>query len=185
LFYCKIHFQYLWTYGTGAIALNVWNTSDPSSAAYQDAGNWFGILTAVQSIGAVLWSLALSRIPNNSRKFYYSISLLLGGIGFGSVFFVHNQWALVISFTLIGIAWAAMMTFPFTILTNALKGKNMGTYLGLFNGSICLPQIIASCLSFVLFPLIGSSMPFMILLSGVLLVVGALSVPVIKETYAK
>lgn len=183
--FCWMGFQYLWTYGTGAIALNVWNTSDPSSAAYQDAGNWFGILTAVQSIGAVLWSLALSRIPNNSRKFYYAISLLLGGIGFGSVFFVHSQWALVISFTLIGIAWAAMMTFPFTILTNALKGNNMGTYLGLFNGSICLPQIIASCLSFVLFPLIGSSMPFMILLSGVFLVVGALAVPIIKETYAK
>ncbi|MYL62182.1 MFS transporter [Bacillus hwajinpoensis] len=183
--FCWMGFQYLWTYGTGAIALNVWNTSDPSSAAYQDAGNWFGILTAVQSIGAVLWSLALSRIPNHSRKLYYSISLLLGGIGFGSVFFVHNQWALVISFTLIGIAWAAMMTFPFTILTNALKGKNMGTYLGLFNGSICLPQIIASCLSFVLFPLIGSSMPFMILLSGVFLVVGALAVPIIRETYAK
>ncbi|MFP3488632.1 MFS transporter, partial [Staphylococcus sp. SIMBA_130] len=68
---------------------------------------------------------------------------------------------------------------------NALKGKNMGTYLGLFNGSICLPQIIASCLSFVLFPLIGSSMPFMILLSGVFRVVGALAVPFIRETYAK
>lgn len=183
--FCWMGFQYLWTYGTGAVAANVWHTAEPSSSAYQAAGNWFGILSAVQSIAAVLWSLVLSRVPNDKRKPGYAISLLLGGIGFGSVFFIHNQGALLVSFTLIGIAWAAMMTFPFTILTNALSGKNMGTYLGLFNGSICLPQIIASCLSFVLFPVLGASMPAMILLSGILLVVGALSVSTIKETYKK
>ncbi|MDP1442110.1 SLC45 family MFS transporter [Priestia megaterium] len=179
--FCWMGFQYLWTYGTGAVALNVWNTGEPSSSAYQAAGNWFGILSAVQSVAAVLWSLVLSRVPNDKRKPVYAISLLLGGIGFGSVFFIHNQWVLLVSFTLIGIAWAAMMTFPFTMLTNALSGKNMGTYLGLFNGSICLPQIIASCLSFFLFPEIGSSMPAMILLSGIFLGMGALSVSIIKE----
>jgi len=184
-FFCWMGFQYLWTYGTGAVADNVWHTSEPSSSAYQEAGNWFGILSAVQSVAAVLWSLVLSRIPNDKRKVWYALSLLLGGIGFGSVFFIHGQFALITSFTLIGIAWAAMMTFPFTMLTNALSGKNMGTYLGLFNGSICLPQIIASCLSFALFPLIGSSMPTMILISGILLVIGALSVSGIKETYAR
>lgn len=183
--FCWMGFQYLWTYGTGAVAANVWNTSDPSSAAFQAAGNWFGILSAIQSIAAVVWSLVLSRVPNNKHKLAYSVSLLLGGIGFGSVFFIHHQGLLVISFILIGIAWAAMMTFPFTMLTNALSGKNMGAYLGLFNGSICLPQIIASCFSFILFPVIGSSMPGMILLSGIFLVVGALCVPIIKETYVR
>ncbi len=177
-------FQYLWTYGTGAVAENVWNTVEPSSAEYQAAGNWFGILSAVQSVAAVLWSLVLTRVPNDKRKPAYAFSLLLGGVGFGSVFFVHHQGLLLISFTLIGIAWAAMMTFPFTMLTNALSGKNMGTYLGLFNGSICLPQIIASFLSFALFPALGSSMPTMILVSGILLAVGSLSVFVIKETSA-
>lgn len=180
--FCWMGFQYLWTYGTGAVAANVWHTVEPSSSGYQAAGNWFGILSAVQSIAAVLWSLVLSRVPNNKRKPAYAISLLLGGIGFSSVFFIQNQELLLSSFILIGIAWAAMMTFPFTILTNALSGKNMGTYLGLFNGSICLPQIIASCLSFVLFPVFGASMPAMVLLSGILLVIGALSVSTIKET---
>lgn len=183
--FCWMGFQYLWTYGTGAVAANVWNTTDPSSSAYQAAGNWFGILSAVQSVAAVLWSLVLSRISNQRRKLGYAISLVLGGIGFSSVFFIHHQWLLVISFTLIGIAWAAMMTFPFTILTNALTGENMGTYLGLFNGSICLPQIIASCVSFAIFPLLGSSMPAMILLSGIFLIIGALSVGTIRETLAK
>ncbi|WP_077621104.1 SLC45 family MFS transporter [Bacillus sinesaloumensis] len=183
--FCWMGFQYLWTYGTGAVAENVWNTVNPASPAYQEAGNWFGILSAVQSIAAVLWSLVLARVANDKRKTWYALSLLLGGIGFGSVFFMHNQVALFISFSLIGIAWAAMMTFPFTMLTNALSGKNMGMYLGLFNGSICLPQIIASCISFALFPALGSSMPGMILISGVFLVIGALSVSTIKETYAR
>lgn len=183
--FCWMGFQYLWAYGAGAVAKNVWQTVDPTSAAYQDAGNWFGILSAVYSLAAVLWSLALSRMPNDKRKPAYAFSLLLGGIGFGSVFFIHNQWALIVSFILIGIAWAAMMTFPFTILTNALSSENMGTYLGLFNGSICLPQIIASCASFALFPAFGSSMPTMILLSGVLLIIGAFSVSIVKETYAE
>lgn len=183
--FCWMGFQYLWTYGTGAVAENVWFTVEPSSSEYQSAGNWFGILSAVQSIAAVLWSLVLSRVPMNKQKLNYALSLLLGGIGFGSVFFIHNQYALIASFTLIGIAWAAMMTFPFTMLTNVLSGKNMGTYLGLFNGSICLPQIIASCLSFALFPALGSSMPIMILVSGILLVIGALSVSIIKITHTK
>ena len=181
-FFCWMGFQYLWTYGTGAISENVWNTTDPTTSAYQSAGNWFGMMSAVQSIAAVLWSLVLSRVHTNHRKMAYSVSLILGGIGFGSIFFIQNQYALILSFTFIGIAWAAMMTFPFTILTNELSGNNMGTYLGLFNGSICLPQIVASCLSFVLFPLFGSSMPTMILLSGISLLIGALSVFFIKET---
>lgn len=180
-FFCWMGFQYLWTYGTGAIALNVWHTTEAYSQAYQSAGNWFGILSAVQSISAVLWSLILSRTSNSKRKFFYTLSLILGGVGFGSIFFIHNEFTLIISFILIGMAWAGMMTFPFTILTNALSGKNIGMYLGLFNGSICLPQIVASCLSFALFPLVGSSMPSMLLISGILLIIGALSVSIIKE----
>ncbi|WP_288477494.1 SLC45 family MFS transporter [uncultured Clostridium sp.] len=183
-FFCWMGFQYLWTYGTGAIAANVWHTSAPYSSGYQAAGNWFGVLSAVQSISAVVWSLILSKISNEKRKVSYALSLVLGGIGFGSIFFVHNEYVLIISFILIGIAWASMMTFPFTILTNALRGENMGMYLGLFNCSICLPQIVASCLSFILFPIVGESMPSMLLISGILLIIGAISVPTIKETFA-
>src|SRR5690606_29509225 len=78
--FCWMGFQYLWTYGTGAIADNVWLTTEASSAAYQDAGNWFGILSAVQAIAAVIWSFVLSRISNNHRKIWYALSLVLGGI---------------------------------------------------------------------------------------------------------
>lgn len=184
-FFCWMGFQYLWTYGAGAIAKNVWQTMDASSAAYQEAGNWFGILSGLYALAAVAWSYVLSRVPNDKHKPAYTISLVLGALGFISVFFVHNQWWLLVSFILIGISWAAMMTFPFTILTNALSGSNIGTYLGLFNGSICLPQIVASVASFALFPLMGSSMPGMILLAGILMAIGAIAVNGITETYGE
>ncbi|MBB1124265.1 SLC45 family MFS transporter [Limosilactobacillus albertensis] len=184
-FFCWFAFQYLWTYSAGAIAKNVWNTVDATSAGYQAAGNWYGVLAAVQSIAAVIWSYVLAKVPNKYHKLGYGGSLLLGALGFISVFFVHDQWTLIVSYTLVGIAWAAMNTYPLTIVTNALTGKHMGTYLGLFNGSICLPQIVASLLSFALFPLFGHSQVHMFILAGIVMVLGAISVATIKETYAE
>ena len=184
-FFCWFAFQYLWTYSAGAIAKNVWDTTNATSAGYQAAGNWYGVLAAVQSIAAVVWSYVLAKVPNKYHKLGYAGSLLLGAFGFISVFFIHDQWTLIISYILVGIAWAGMNTYPLTIVTNALSGKHMGTYLGLFNGSICLPQIVASLLSFALFPLFGHSQVNMFILGGIVLALGALSVGTIKETYAE
>ena len=181
--FCWFAFQYLWTYSAGAIAQNVWHTTNATSAAYQAAGNWYGVLAAVQSIAAVVWSYVLAKVPNQYHKVGYAGSLLLGAVGFLSVFFIHNQYALIVSYALVGIAWAGMNTYPLTIVTNALSGKHMGTYLGLFNGSICLPQIVASVFSFALFPMLGGSQVNMFLLAGIVMVIGALSVATIKETH--
>ena len=184
-FFCWISFQYLSTYATGAIAQNVWHTTNASSAGYQVAGNWFGVLTAVQSIAAVIWSYVLARVPNDHHKMGYGVSLLLGAIGYTSIFLIHSQMLLILSFILIGISWAGMNTYPLTMVSNALSGKHMGTYLGLFNCSICLPQIIASLLSFIIFPMVGNSMPTMMLITGISGFLAALSVMSIKETYVK
>ncbi|WWY82593.1 SLC45 family MFS transporter [Pediococcus pentosaceus] len=184
-FFCWFAFQYLWTYSAGAIAQNVWHTANASSAAYQAAGNWYGVLAAVQSIAAVACSYVLAKLPNRFHKSGYAFSLILGALGFVSVFFVHNQYILIVSYILVGIAWAGMNTYPLTIVTNALSGNHMGTYLGLFNGSICLPQIVASPLSFGLFPLLGSSQANMFLLAGAVMLLGAFAVGTIKETFAE
>jgi len=185
-FFCWMGFQYLWTYSTGAIASNVWGVTNPTSAGYQAAGNWYGVMSAVQSIAAVIWALVLSRVGNTHHKAFYSASLVMGAIGFGSIYFIHDKYTLLISFILIGCAWAAMNAFPFTFLTNAITdSSNMGTYLGLFNSSICLPQIVASLASFAIFPLLGSHMPTMLLLSGIFLALGALSVGIVKEVWAR
>jgi len=181
--FCWFSFQYLSTYATGAIAENVWKVTAPSSAGYQLAGNWFGVLTAVQSIAAVIWSYVLAKVPNDHHKVGYGISLLLGAIGYGSIFFVHSQNILIVSFILIGISWAAMNSYPLTMVSNALSGKHIGTYLGLFNCSICFPQIIASLLSFILFPLMKYSMPAMMFTAGISGILAAVCVLFIKETY--
>ena len=182
-FFCWFAFQYLWTYSAGAIAENVWHTTNATSQGYQAAGNWYGVLAAVQSIAAVVWSYVLAKVPNKYHKAGYFSSLLLGALGFLSIFFVSNQYVLIVSYILVGIAWAGINTYPLTIVTNALSGKHMGTYLGLFNGSICLPQIVASLLSFGLFPLLGGHQANMFLAAGIVLALGAFSVLLIKETH--
>ena len=122
----------------------------------------------------------LPNIPN--RKLAYALSLVLGGIGFASVPFIHNAQVLLIPFLLIGCAWAAMLAMPFAIVTNALEGRgHMGAYLGLFNGTICVPQIVAAALGGSILWLVGSSQENMLALAGILLFVGALCVVKIKE----
>ena len=157
---------------------------DTQSQQYQNAGDWVGILFAVQAIGSVLWAMVLPVFKN--RKLSYSLSLVLGGIGFISTLFIHDQYLLFVSFLLIGCAWAAMLALPFTILTNALSGGHMGTYLGLFNGTICIPQIVAAALGgqvLHLFTQPGEVPPEvnMLVLAGCLLIVGACCVGIIKE----
>ena len=178
-FFCWSAFLYMWTYTTGAIADTVWCTTDVASGAYQEAGNWCGILFAVQAIGSVLWALVIPKFKN--IKTAYVVSLLIGAVGFASVFFIHDQYALFASFLLIGVAWAAMLAIPFTLLTNSLSGEHIGTYLGLFNGTICLPQIVAAaCGGFVL-SLVGGGQAAMFLVAGGLLVLGAVAVRFIKS----
>ena len=178
-FFSWAAFLYMWTYTNGAIAQNVWNTTDTASEAYQAAGNWVGVLFAVQAVGSLAWAAVLPRFKN--LKLSYVVSLLVGAAGFASVMFIHNQYALFVSYFLIGFAWAAMLALPFTLLTNALEGSPyMGSYLGLFNCTICLPQIVAAATGGAVLSLLGGSQPAMLLAAGVFLVLGAVSVKLIN-----
>jgi len=183
-FFCWAAFLYMWTYTNGAIAYNCWGI-DPNVkgatalAEYQAAGNWVGVLFAVQAIGSMLWATVLPRFK--SVKTAYVVSLLIGAVGFASVFFVHNQYVLLLSYLLIGTAWAAMLALPFTLLTNALQGSPyMGSYLGLFNCTICLPQIVAAATGGAVLSLLGGSQPAMFIAAGIFLVLGAISVKLIN-----
>lgn len=180
-FFCWAAFLYMWTYTPGAIADTVWGTTDTETEAYQTAGNWVGVLFTVQAVGSVLWAIVIPRFKNH--KVIYALSLLLGAVGFISTLFITDKFVLFISFLLVGCAWAAMLALPFTILTNSISGKNMGTYLGLFNGTICVPQICAAALGGVILSLLGGRQVSMLVLAGIFLVVGAICVSFVKETY--
>ena len=185
-FFCWAAFMFMWTYTNGSIADTVWNTTDPKSAAYQDAGNWVGTVFAVQAVGSVLWAVVLPMFKN--IKVGYALSLIIGGVGFVMVPFVTDKYLLFVPYFLIGCGWAAMLAMPFTLVTNALEGsKRMGTYLGLFNCTICIPQIVAAVAGGFLMTLMHSWLPAvseqgnMLLLAGIFLLVGALCVAFISE----
>ena len=152
-FFSWLAFLYMWTYTTGGIAETVWGTIIPASEEYQTAGDWTGVLFAIQAVGSILWAMVIPMF--RKAKVAYSVSLVLGAVGFISTYFIHDQYMLAVSFLLIGCAWAAMLALPFALLTNALTGKSLGSYMGLFNCTICLPQIIASLVGGVLFMTFG------------------------------
>lgn len=169
------------------VSVNETVVLNAASRQYQDAGDWNGGLLAIQSIAAVLWALVLGVF--RSRRLGYSLSLFIGAVGFVSVYFITNPYALGVSYALMGCAWAAMLAMPFTILTNALSGSHIGSYLGLFNCTICIPQIVAAlCGGFILsiFNPLENGAPatvWMLVVSGVLLLLGGVAVWNIKETF--
>lgn len=188
-----------YTVAEGAV-LKTKTDIDVSSPEYGRAGDWVGVLFAIQAIGSVLWAMVIPLFKRR-RKLAYSLSLLIGAIGFILTFFCTDttQTSVVIMkipttvaqlelcgcYLLIGCAWAAMLAIPFTIVTNSIK-EHMGSYLGLFNCSICLPQIVAAAVGGIIlgwFPEVDgvAQQPYMLVVAGALLIVGALSVFVIKE----
>lgn len=173
--------MYVWTYTTGTCARNIWHTSDVTSAGYQAAGNWYGILTAVYSIAGIVWGLIYAHAKAGSRKKWYTFGMIVGALGLIWMTFVTTKTTSIIAMIMFGIGNFSINTIPFTLLTSSLNGKNEGAYLGLFNVGICVPQIVASLCSFFLFPLVGHNQPMMLLLGGISLLIGALAVQAIHE----
>ncbi|MCR4571298.1 MAG: MFS transporter [Bacteroidales bacterium] len=178
-FFCWAAFLYMWTYSNGTLAFNCWGgVTDTASKAYQDAGNWVGVAFAVQAAGSILWATILPRFQN--LKLVYVVSLLIGAVGFVSLFFIHDKFLACGAYFLIGAAWAAMLALPFTLLTNSLEGNpHMGSYLGLFNCTICLPQIIAAATGGFVLRLLGGNQAMMLVAAGAFLAIGAIFVQII------
>ena len=178
-FFCWAAMLYMWTYVVDAVSETVWGTVDPATHAYQEAANWTGVLYAIQSVGAVIWAAVLPQFK--STKLAYGFSLLLGGIGFALIPFIPNMYGQIVPFLLIGCGWAAILAMPFTFVTNALQGYgHLGAYLGLFNGTICVPQIVAAVCGGGILSLVGGHQSTMMIVSALLFLGGALSVTVIK-----
>ena len=185
-FFCWAAFMYMWTYSNGAIAGNCfgWDGASAAHEAFQQAGNWVGVVFCVQAVGSLLWAAFLPKLEHwFGNTGAYALFLIVGAIGFASVMFVHNQYVLWLSYLLIGAAWAAMLALPFTIITNAISGsKHMGALLGLFNCTICIPQIVAAlCGGLLLKYICAGAQVGMLVVAAALLVLGAICVAFIKE----
>jgi len=168
----------LWIYTTRSVAQNVFGTTDPSTGAYNDAANWVGILFAAYNLMAALFAFLLPVLARHiGRKFTHALCLTLGGIGFISIFFITNQYMLLLSMACVGIAWASILSMPYAMLTQSLPANKMGVYMGIFNYFIVIPQILAaSVLGFLVTHYFNENAIKALVLGGCTLLIAAVSV---------
>lgn len=173
----------LWTYTTPAVAQNVWGTSDTTSVAYNDAGDWVGILFASYSVFSALFALVIVWLSNKmGNKTIYSVSLLAGALGFIGMVTFDDKWLLMIPMVGVGIAWAAILAMPYAILSSAIKSDRMGVYMGIFNFTVTIPQIFCGLVGGLMVRyLFDNNAAGMLVAGGVSLFLGAISVFFIKE----
>lgn len=136
----------MWVYCTPAIAQHVYGAAigDVSSQSYNDAGNWVGIIFGVYNAVSAIFALLLPSIARKiGKKQAHSLCLTLGGIGLLSVYFISNPIFLLASMSLVGIAWASILSMPYAILTGSIPVNKMGVYMGIFNLFIVIPQIVS------------------------------------------
>ncbi|MET2985840.1 MFS transporter [Aureibaculum conchae] len=135
----------MWVFAVPAIAQHIYGlpVSDSSSKTYQDAGDWVGILFGVYNLVSAIFAFTLPYIAKKiGRKKTHSVSLIIGGLGLISIYFMPNENWLILSMVGIGIAWASILAMPYAILAGSINPKKMGVYMGIFNFFIVIPQII-------------------------------------------
>lgn len=173
----------MWVYTTPAVASRFFGTTDPNSAAFQEAGNWVGILFGVYNGVSAIIALLLPVVAGKlSKKVTHAIALFIGGISLFSFLLFKNQEILLISMVGIGIAWGSILAMPYAMLAHAIPPKQMGVFMGLFNMSITIPQIVSGIFSgLILKYLFGGNPVFCIVMAGISMILGALSALFIQE----
>ncbi|MBK7213735.1 MAG: MFS transporter [Bacteroidales bacterium] len=165
----------MWVYTTPAVASYFYNSPDPNSTGYQDAGNWvgilFGIYNGVSAIVAMLLPILAKRI---GKKFTHALALGIGGLSYLSFLIIPNADMLIIPMIGIGIAWGSILAMPYAMLANSIPPKRMGIYMGLFNMSITIPQIISGIFTgLILKYLFDGNAMLCIVMAGCSMVIGA------------
>lgn len=175
----------MWVFTTPAIAHHIWGlpTDDTSSQAYQDAGDWVGIIFGVYNLVSAIYAFLLPMIAKKiGRKQTHSVSLIIGGIGLISMYFAPDKYWLIGSMIGVGIAWASILAMPYAILAGSIPLKKMGIYMGLFNFFIVLPQIINAIIGGpIVKSLYGGNSMFAIITSGVFMILAAFTLRFVKD----
>jgi maltose/moltooligosaccharide transporter len=165
----------MWIYTTPAVTRHIYGTEDTTSALYNQGADWVGVLMAVYNgFAAVMAFLLVWLATKLSRKTVHIISLICGGIGLISFYFITNPKLLLISELGIGLAWASILAMPYAILTGSLPRKKLGVYMGIFNFFIVIPQITAAAiLGFLVKSLFANQAIYAVALGGVSMIVAA------------
>ncbi|WP_320053469.1 MFS transporter [uncultured Acetobacteroides sp.] len=175
----------MWVYTTPAVAQHIWGTAigDSSSAAYNDAANWVGVLFGLYSVFAALFAIVMNKLADKlGRKLTFASALFVGALGFLSIYFVKNQYALILAMVGVGVAWAAILAMPYSILSRTLPAGKTGVYMGLFNITVVVPQIVCGVLSGMLLKYVFSDRAiYMIIMAGISWLAASLMVFVVKD----
>lgn len=179
-FFSWFAFFTMWSFATPAITEHVFKATDTSSLAYNNAadavGNYLGTYGLVSMIFALTLAFITSKIKIN-RKLLHMWSLAAGGLGFISIYFIQEAWMLHLSFALVGIAWASILSMPYAMLSSSVKPAKMGVYMGIFNMFIVIPQIVASLggINFMYKLLFGEEVVFTMVLAGTSLLLASVA----------
>jgi maltose/moltooligosaccharide transporter len=173
----------MWIYTTAGVTSHIYGTSDTSSALYNEGANWVGILFAVYNGFAALVAFGLPVLAKyTNRRVTHMIALIAGGVGLISVYFIGDPKMLVIPMFGVGLAWASILAMPYAILTGSLPGNKMGTYMGIFNFFIVIPQIMAaSILGFMVKSVFGGQPIFALIAGGISMLLASLLVLFVKD----
>ena len=175
----------MWVFTTPAIAQHIYglDITDASSAEYNEAGNWVGTLFAVYNGVAMFYALLLPFIAAKiGRKRTHAVSLVAGGLGLISMYFITDKDWLLLSMVGIGFAWASILAMPYAILAGSIPVKKMGIYMGIFNFFITFPQIVNGVFGGpIVKRLYDSQAIYAIMIAGVFMLLGAASVFFVKD----
>ena len=170
----------MWVFTTPAIAEHVFGVAkgDTSSPLFQEAGNWVGVIFGVYNAVSAVFAFFLPKISASmGRKKTHAISLILGGLGLISIYFIQDKYWLLLSMVGIGIAWASILAMPYAILAGSIPAKKMGVYMGIFNFFITFPQIVNGIIGGpIVKHLYGGQAIWALVTAGVFMLLGAWSV---------
>ena len=170
----------MWVFTTPAIAEHVFGVAkgDTSSPLFQEAGNWVGVIFGVYNAVSAVFAFFLPKIAASmGRKKTHAISLILGGLGLISIYFIQDKYWLLLSMVGIGIAWASILAMPYAILAGSIPAKKMGVYMGIFNFFITFPQIVNGIIGGpIVKHLYGGQALWALVTAGVFMLLGAWSV---------
>jgi maltose/moltooligosaccharide transporter len=173
----------MWVYTTPAVALKFYGTTDANSAIFQDAGDWVGILFGIYNGVSAMVALMLPVVAKRlSKKVTHAIALAIGGVSLLSFLVISDPHMLIIPMIGIGIAWGSILAMPYAMLASSIPPKRMGVYMGLFNMSITIPQIVSGVLSGLILKYFFADNPMLcIVMAGVSMMLGGTSALFIRE----
>ncbi|HEY5907227.1 MAG TPA: MFS transporter [Vicinamibacteria bacterium] len=166
----------MWLYFPVAVARNVFGAPDETSPLYRQGVEWAGLCFGMYSLVCFAFSFALPAVAQRfGRKTTHSACLVLGGLGLLSVAVIQNQYLLLLSMTGVGIAWASILSMPYAMLAGSLPAERTGTYMGIFNFFIVIPEILAAlCFGWIMRNLLANNRLSAVVAGGFFLLLAAL-----------